>query len=611
MAGISRPFSRRGYAILVIVFAAVILLAINIAASSLLRSARVDLTENGQFTLSQGTRNVIAGIREPITLRFFFSKSATAKYASINDYAGRVSDLLREYANLSGGKIKLEEIDPEPFTEAEDQADAAGLKSQTLDTGEQVYFGLSGTNSVDGRETIPFFSAAREMYLEYDITSLLYRLSHPDKPVVSVLTSLPLAGLQGVAPPYTIYTELSKAYTTNMMAPEFAIIPPNTKVLLIVHPGQLNEAQSYAIDQYVLSGGRVLIFVDPKSELAEASLMSGSPVATPSSDLKSLFAAWGVTYDSSKVVADKSLAIRVGTGVPGQGPISYPIWMRLQKDQFNAGDTLSASLSIVNVATAGALSPTKGAATKFIPLAITSKQASLLAVNQLQSIPQQNLMQVVKPTGQNYTVAARISGEAKTAFPGKGGRQSGNINVIVVADSDLLSDQFWLQTQEIGGQVIGAPFADNYALVMNAIENLSGSDDLISLRTRATRDQGFTVVRDLRARAEEQFQEQNDALEQRLKATQQRLAALERNGSQSGNSVNAAQNTEIEGFRRELIQTRSSLREVQRNLRKDIDALGNVLAFINIALVPLLVAAVAILLAYFRRHRRAAAPRNF
>ncbi len=599
----SKALSRRGYAAAIIALAAVIFVAVNLVSTTLFRTARLDLTENGLFTLSQGTRNIIAKVDEPITLRFFYSKNLTAQYAQVNDYARRVRDLLQEYEDLSGGKIKVEEIDPEPFSEAEDQATAAGITGQALESGEEVYFGLSGTNSVDARETIAYFAPSRENYLEYDVSSLIYRLSNPKKPELAILTSLPLAGQPGVLGPFAIYGELSRMYDIDMLAPQFTQIPSSANVLLIVHPGLLSEEQSYAIDQFVLGGGRALVFVDPKSELAEGLSMSGGGAAI-SSDLMQLFESWGIAYDTRNVVGDKELAIRVGSGNQGEAPSSYPIWMRLGKDQFNPEDPLSADFAVMNFISAGALSPLKDATTKFTPLATSSTEASLLTGADLQMYRPQDLMGAVKPTGQRYTLAARVSGPAKTAYPDKNGRKDGNVNVIVVADTDMLSDRFWLQTQQIGGQVIGTPFADNYALVLNGVENLSGSDDLISLRVRATRDRSFQVVRQLQAQADEQFREQDEALQQKLQATQQRLAELEKGSGQSGNTVSAAQGDEIEQFRRQLIDTRASLREVQRNLRKDIDALGDLLAFINVALVPILVAVFALVVTFVRRRRR-------
>ena len=604
----SRSLSRRAYAAAAVALAAVIFVALNLASNSLIRTARLDLTSNGQFTLSQGTRNTIAKVDEPITLRFFFSKQVTAKYGPINDYARRVRDLLSEYANLSGGKIKIEEIDPQPFTDAEDQADAAGIAGQSLETGEKVYFGLSGVNSIDGRATIAYFAPQREPYLEYDITSLVYRLSHPKKTGLAILTSLPLAGQQGTTPPFTIYSELSENYATQMLPADFSSIPAGVNVLLIAHPGPLTDAQSYVIDQFVLAGGRALIFVDPKSELAEASAARGGGQAPLSSDLGPLFKAWGVGYDPQSVVADKALALQVGSS--GANATSYPVWIGLKEDQFNDQDTISASLQVMNLATAGALSPLKGATTKFVPLASSSNEAALLPTAELQILQPQDLMDAVKPTGQTYTLAARITGTAKSAYPQNGGRQSGNVNIVVVGDSDLLSDRFWVQTQDVAGQTIGTPFADNASLVLDGVENLSGSDDLISLRTRATRDRSFSVVRDIESHADEQFQQQRAVLQQKLQETQQRLASLEQGSGQSGNTITAAQSKEIDNFKRQLAETRTSLRQVERNLRKDIDALGDLLAFINVALVPLLVAAFAVVMTFVRRRRRAVVQRS-
>src|SRR5579871_494109 len=269
---------RRTYAIAAVVLASIIFVAINIAADTFLTYWRIDLTENGQFTLATGTRDIIRSLKEPITLRFYFSKRVAADYAQTNTYAARVRDMLREYASLSHGNIIVEEIDTEPFTPEEDEAAAEGLTAAPTDTGEQVYFGLVGTNRIDGKQTIAYFSPDREAYLEYDLSSLVYRLSTPKKPQIGILSSLPLdtgsggmaAALQGQSQPFTIYQELTQAYSTQMIDATFKRLPAGLDVLMIVHPPALTNTQLYAIDQFVLAGGRALVFVDPNSEISQA-----------------------------------------------------------------------------------------------------------------------------------------------------------------------------------------------------------------------------------------------------------------------------------------------------------------------------------------------------
>lgn len=620
-----KPLPRRLYALAAIILAAVIFVGFNIALDASVTTARLDLTQSGRFTLSPGTKHIIENLQEPVTLKFFFSKQTASDYAQTRAYASRVRDLLGEYVALSHGKIILEEIDPQPYTPAEDEASADGLTAAPTDSGDSVYFGLVGTNRIDGKEVIPYFAPEREPLLEYDISSLLYRLSSPKKPKVEVLSSLPLdtgiggmqAMMQGQSRPFMIYQELSQTYDTQMLPPNFSSIPAGTDVLMIVQPGELNDAQNYAIDQFVLKGGHVLAFVDPNSELAQASSGQDPSMSPPAaSSLPRLFQAWGVGFDANKVVGDLKLAQRVQVSQAG-GAVSYPVWLRLTRDQFSDSDPITANLQLVNLASAGSLRPRKGATTHFESLIGSSNQASLLSVEQVRlNANPEDLLNAIQPTGQQYIIAARISGPAKTAFPdgppqGVSGPQvksAKNIGVVVMADTDIFDDRFWVRVENMLGKQIAAPFANNDAFVINAVENLMGSNDLISLRSRATSDRPFTVVRELQANAERQFQQQEESLKTRLADTQDRLRQLQQ-GQGNGNSMalTPQQQQAIDRFKRELTETRTELRDVQHNLRKDIDALGAFLAFINIALVPLLVAAFAIGLAWIRRRRRARA----
>jgi ABC-type uncharacterized transport system involved in gliding motility auxiliary subunit len=611
--------SRRTYDILTVVLAAILFVIVNIAADTWLTTAKLDLTENGQFTLAQGTRNIIANLQEPVTLRFYYSKQVAAEYAQTASYAKRVSDLLGEYASLSHGKIIVEEIDPQPYTEAEDQATAQGLTGAPTDSGDIVYFGLVGTNRIDGKEVIPYFSPDREQYVEYDLTSLIYRLSNPKKPQLGIISSLPLqtgpggmqAMMQGQGQPYAVYSELSQTYAPQQIPADFTAIPKGIDVLMIAHPAVLNAAQLQSIDQFALAGGRLLVFVDPNSEIAQAGANPYQPSATaPSSDLPKLFQAWGIGYNAQKIVGDRALAQRVQVGDPRDPVALYPVWLHLTPENFDIKDPVTANLQSLNLASVGALRAIKGATTTFAPLVSSSAESSLLDAAEVRMNQRpQDLINEIQPTGEKFVIAARVSGEAKTAFPATAPIKSGKINVIVMADTDIFDDRFWVRVQNVLGKKIAAPFADNGAFVMNAVENLMGSSDLISLRTRTASQRPFTVVRDIQANAQARFQQEEQALQARMTDTQQRLHELEQGGGAHAGAagLTAAQQAEIERFRRELVDTRTQLRDVQHNLRKDIDALGARLAFINIALVPLLVAIFAIVLAALRRRRRARA----
>jgi ABC-type uncharacterized transport system involved in gliding motility auxiliary subunit len=637
-----KPLPRRVYAITALILATILFVALNIAADTFVTTAQLDLTETGQFTVADGTRAIIAKIPEPITLKFYYSKKVAADYAQTSAYAKRVHDLLQEYAALSGGKIILQDVDPEPFTPAEDEATSNGLTGAPTDSGDTVYFGLVGTNRIDGKEVIAYFTPEREPYLEYDLSALIYHLSMPQKPVLGIISSLPMdtgaggmqAALQGASQPYAIYSELSETFTTQMLDPSLARIPSEVAVLMVVHPTNLSAAQLYAIDQFVLGGGRALIFVDPNSELAQAGGgIDPRSGGAPMSDLPKLFQAWGVGYNPGKVVADRALAQRVQVSSDPRNPVaSYPIWLHLTPPQFDAKDTITANLQSMNLGSTGALHSLKGASTSFVPLVRSSSEAALLDSEEVRFSPRpQDLMGLIQPTGETFVIAARISGSAKTAFaagppapmttagqpppaplPPQLKQSSGPINVVIMADSDVFDDRFWVRVENLYGKRVASPFADNGAFVLNAVENLMGSGDLISLRTRATNDRPFTVVKEIQAEAQAQFQQEAEMLQARLTAVQQKLHDLEQGGSANGQrstsqDLTAEQQAEIDRFKRELIETRTSLRDVQHNLRKDIDALGEFLAFVNIALVPIFVAGFALLLAWLRRRRRARA----
>jgi ABC-type uncharacterized transport system involved in gliding motility auxiliary subunit len=619
-----RALSHRLYAIAAIALAAVIFVGLNIAIDAGITTARLDLTENGRFTLAPGTRHIIAGLEEPIVLKFFYSKKIAADYAQTRAYAGRVRDMLDEYAALSRGKIVLEEVDPQPYTPAEDEATADGLSAAPTDSGDQVYFGLVGTNRIDGKEVISYFTPEREPFLEYDLSSLVYRLATPKKPKLAILTTLPLdtgiggmqALMQGAAQPFAVYQELSQTYDTQMLDGNFTAIPADAEVLMIVQPGALNEQQNFAIDQFVLKGGHALVFVDPDSQLAAAAGGEDPQMApAASSSLPRLFQAWGAGFYANKVIGDLKLAQRVQASQSGE-PVRYPVWLHLGAGQFDARDPVTANIQVLNLATAGALFPRKDATTHFETLVASSAQAALLDSDQVRTNQRpQDLMDAITPAGKPFAIAARLSGPAQTAFPdgAPGGgaeiKNAKNIDVVVMADTDLFDNKFWVRLGNLYGKRVAAPFADNGAFVMNAVENLMGSSDLISLRTRATNDRPFTVVRNLQADAEAQYQQEAQALQLRLTDAQQHLHDLQQGQGGKADSIalTPQQQAAIERFKRELIQTREQLREVQHNLRKDIDLLGSVLAFFNIALVPLLVAGFALTLAALRRRRRARA----
>jgi len=622
--------------------------AANLGANQGLRDARLDLTQARLYTLSDGTRNVLKTVQEPITLRFFFSDKVASQAPQLKQYGQRVRELLERYASLSGGKIRLEVIDPEPFSEAEDRAVQAGVQAvQFGQAGQNLYFGLVGSNSVDKQEIIPFFQAEKEQFLEYDLTKLVYALTNPKKPTVGIIGSLPLeygpggmmAAMRGQSQPYLILGQIKQFFDVKMLEGKPEQIDDKIDLLLLAHPKDMTDELQYAVDQFVLKGGRLIVFADPYSETMAAmpNPMTGQPM--PGGDtgslLPKLFHAWGVDVAKDKFVADLTLAQRVQTGRNGPAAVvDYLPWLAVPGERLNHEDVITADLTSLNLASVGSITKLEGGATTITPLIRSSDKAMLMDTKELQGDPNpQALAEAFKPTGEIYTLAARITGPAKTAFPdgppkvepkpdekkeGEAAKPAAPtapqvkdsvkpINVILVADADLLDDRFWVRTQQMFGQQLYVPIAANADMVVNAIDNMSGSGDLIGLRSRGKSQRPFEVIDGLRREADRQFLARERELQKKMEETEKKIADLQSKseGGSGGNAlITAEQQAAIEQFRADLLSTRKELRDVQRELNRDIERVQLAVKFINIGLMPLLAALVAIGLGIAWRRRR-------
>ncbi|MEN6541588.1 Gldg family protein [Parvibaculum sp.] len=634
--------SRSAYGTLTLVLLAALFLSVNLFSNIVFRSAQVDLTQARLFTLSKGTENVLAKIDEPITLKFFYSESLATDFPQVRSYANRVRDLLEEIRDRSHGKIVLEVVDPEPFSEQEDTAMSLGLKGARTTEGEVIYFGLVGTNLVDGIEAIPYFTDERQQYLEYDVTRLIQNLSRPKKPVLGIVTNIPMdtgagglvAAMRGQSQPFAIYQELQNRFEINFIEQKFVKVPDNVDVLMIAHPKPLDEQTLYAIDQFVMRGGRVLAFVDPHSEVSLTAGPNGQPVQgyTEASDLPQLFRSWGIDFEPKRIIGDRDLAMRVQTNLDARRQTSdYVLWLGVPKANFDHNDIVTSSIDQINMGTVGYLKQARDATTKFTSLFWSSKDAEAYDVDYVkQGHTPDELLGNFKPTGENYVIAARVSGPLKSAFAAAPppsaedemkrsdamekpldyvGQTKADANIIVVADSDILDDRFWVQSSGYGSDRTLEPIADNAKFILSAIDNLMGSDDLISLRARERADRPFAVVDNLRREAERKFLAEQERLKAKITETEQRLVALQTTGAaeaQSGQAADPHEQEEVAKFRAELLQSRKALRDVQRNLRRDIDRLATEIRFVNVALMPILVAIVALVIAILRHRRRKA-----
>ncbi|MCV6637404.1 Gldg family protein [Candidatus Albibeggiatoa sp. nov. NOAA] len=612
-------------------------LAVNILSNTTFKSLRLDLTENNLYTLSEGTKSILTNLDEPVTLRFYLSEKLATQLPGINSYANRVKELLEEYQRYAGNKLRLEIIDPEPFSEQEDRAVGYGLQGVPIDNSNtSFYFGLVGTNAVDTEETITFFQPDRESFLEYDVSKLVYKLANPKQPVMGIMSSLPIQGnpnpfMQNAEQPIMIVDQLRQLFEVRNIETTATSIESDIDVLMVVHPKALSDSTLYAIDQFVLAGGRAMIFVDPYSETDTPPQNPQNPFANMNaprnSDLAKLFDQWGVALLQGKVVGDMNLAQRVQIRKGSRAVvIEYPVYMDLNSPVlFSTNDIVTGDLGNVNVATAGSLTHKEGATTEMTPLMVSTEQAMAIDSTKLGMFADPEAMVKEFKPEQQFTLAARITGNVKTAFPdGKPAAEESeeapaapesdvphltesqsSINVIVVADTDMLQDQFWVQVQNFLGQRIALPLASNGDFVTNAIESLMGNNDLISVRSRGNFTRPFTKVEEIQKQAEQRFREKEQELQARLEQTEQKLLELQ-NQKQGGSALllSTEQRQEIEGFRQQKVQIRKELRDVQHQLRKDIETLESQMKFINIGLIPLLIALGGLGLAFYRREKR-------
>jgi len=601
--------------------ASLVLLAVLFASASvlsgrMLRGMRVDLTENHLYTLSEGTRNILEGLQEPVNLYLFVSEKASRDLPQIRSYAKRVDELIDEFANYSNGKLQVRRVDPEPFSEKEDEAAKFGLQAVPVgSSGTTLYFGIAATNSLDDIQTIPFLQPAKEKFLEYDLAKMISTLGNPDRKTIGLISSLPMeAGFdpasQRMRDAWVIYDQLSQLFEIEKIDAQAQTLPDDLDVLVLVHPRNLSDSLLYQVDQFVLQGGRLLAFVDPMAEMdrGDPSDPMAQMQAGSSSTLDPLLQAWGVQFDPLKVLGD--LQYGIGSGRERHiGIISVPA------DGMNSDDVVSADLGVVNFSSAGWLQPKDGHTSQVEVLVSSSENAAPMDASRLRFLANPaDLMNGFNPTGDRYALAVRISGQAASAYPqppegvdtagqlAQSGEQG--INVILFADTDVLSDRLWLQKQPFLGQNLINTFADNGNIIVNAVDNLLGNRDLISIRTRASSVRPFDRVDALQVQAEREYRATEERLQQELADTERKLTELQ--AARSGDDMlvlSEEQQQEVQRFLDRKLEIRQDLRQVQHDLQVDIDRLGTRLKLFNIALVPLLVIVVALIYSLRRRRK--------
>ncbi len=597
------------------ILGAVIFVCVNMLGTQFLRGARIDLTQQKLYSLSDGTRTLIGAMQEPVRFRFFMSSGLTREAPQIAAFASRVRAMLNAYVAGSQGKIILEVIDPKPYSEEEDRAVAFGVAPIGSGSGDRLFFGLAATNSTTGKATIGSFSPDREAFLEYDLTRLVAELDRQGKAVVAILDGMNLQGNPQLGTrEQQVLTQLKQFFDVKMLEPNAGKLPEKTRVLMVVHPQGLQEQTLYMIDQWVMRGGATLIFVDPAAENQMGP--RGAPPPDASSNLAPLFAAWGVGYDPKRAVADAGFALQTERVINGRPtPMSNLPWIAVHDEGLRKDDAILAQLAAMVFTTAGSFETTKPGVS-LRPLVTASSKGGTLPVEDMRDRNADLRLQLVKVArgAASPVIAGRLTGSIESAYAtrpegveGEGDHAAKNTsppNVILVGDADLLMDRTWVQRRNVLGSEVAQAFANNGDFVVNAIEQMAGGVALADLRGRGVSWRPFERIKEIEAQANERYRAKELALQEKLKDLEQKVQEVGRSGQQASEVLNPKQMEMINKFRTDLLATREELRATQFALRTDVDRLKNMIIAINVAGVPLLIG-IAMLLLVFRRKKRA------
>ena len=599
------------------VLAIVLFVALNSIMAQLFPTQRVDLTENGLFTLSDGTRQVLKNLDDELRFRYFVSENLVETAPQLSAYAARVRETLESYARMSGGKITLEVIQPEAFSDEEDLAVGLGVNQITVEGSQPLFFGMAATNSTDGRGAIPVFAPEREPYLEYDLTRLVAELGQRGKPKVALIDGIGLSANPVTrAPAQQMLSQMRQFFDVEPVYGDVDAFDDDIRVVMIVHPKDLSARTRFAVDQWVLKGGATLIFVDPYAE-NEQGPQPGMPPVNPRSDLPGLFAAWGVGFEASRAVGDRNFALATRRQLSGR-EIEVPnlTWMALRGPALAEGDVVLSELSTILVTTAGSLSAV-GEKVSLRPLLSATPEAGLLDAAQAgdpNSDPRL-LAAEMKSVEDAPVIAARVEGTLTTAFPDgrpEGAEGAGDVlqassaepNLMIFADADMLMDRNWIQRRRLLGQEISQAFANNGDLVLNAIEQMAGGAVLAGLRGRGVFWRPFDRIEALQSEAQQRFLAKERELMERMKQTEQRLRSASADAGDGGSELLSGERKQaVQGFRADLLATRAELRDVQYNLNRDVDELKRWITALNVGVWPLIVGIVVLVLA-LRRPRR-------
>ena len=607
---------------------AVLVLVIVVLANILLSrtTLRWDATEDNLYSLSQGTRTILADLDQEVVVKVFYSKHVVNTPSHIKTFAQRVIDFLSEYEQYGKGRISVEIYDPKPDSEEEEWAIKYGMKGISLPTGEQVYLGLVAL-AADQEAAIPFIDPTQETRLEYDLTRIIARVQTTKRMKIAVFSSLPVFGNASMnmggprtgAEPWFFIQELGKTYDLINVQPDVDRIDPAADLLVLFHPRNMSDAMTFAVDQYVLGGGNVIVFADPLSLMDDPRMGPGGSIPG------TLFKAWGITMEPGKAVADYTYATRLRNR--NNQVETNPLWLSAPAGAFFADNLITANLESMLLPVAGAIETLPDSPYTVEPLIQSSPNNEMVDAF-AHSMDVEALRRDFKPSGTVRNLAVRISGTFKTAFPDgkpkaepKAGEPASETDIkdteepplkegnaasviVVVADSDLLYDGYYLSQQNLLGFTISNIFNDNLNFMLNTSEMLTGNPALISIRSRGTFERPFTRVQELERKAQDRWLDQEQALVRQVEETNQKLSMLEQQKDASQRAIlSEEQEKEIARFQEEKLKINKELKVVRRNLRADIEQLGTTVKFVNIFLVPLLIGIGGIIYAITRRRK--------
>lgn len=611
------------YSTIGIVAVGLLLIAVNFIASR--ARQRVDLTAEKAYTLSPGTKAILAKLDTPVQIRFYCTRNANAMPVGLTTYAQRIDDLLGEYRQAAKGRVEVQRLNPEPDSDAEDSARLDGVEPQQLRSGERIYLGLS-VAMLDQRQAIPFLAPDRERLLEYDISRAVARVMTADKPTIGVMSALPVMGQmnpmmqrgQSGQNPWAFISELKRDFNVKQVEMTATEMPNDIKLLLVIHPKGITDSAQYALDQFVLRGGKLVAFVDPLCALDRPPVQTGQMPPPSTSTLDKLFKAWGLTFETAKVVADMEHIAQLQEG-PNAAVLA------LNEVAVNKDDVVTADADNLLMAFSGAFSGAPADGLTKTVLIHSSKRAGLVE-SFLASLGGNQIANSLSPTGTEYPLAIRLSGNFKTAYPeGKPKAAEANPSeqkppepspapslkessqpgsVVLVGDADMIQDPLAIRQIQMIGQTLSMPLNSNLSFAQSVVEQLAGDSNLIAVRSRASRERPFTVVQKLQADADLNYRSKIKELETSLAETQRKVNELQR--SKEGGQrfiLSAEQQQELANFRKKEADAKAQLKLMRRNLRAEIDSLENRVKWINIAGMPVAVIAAGFGLAMMKRKR--------